>query len=420
MFSYFSACAAAKGNRVLILAHREELLQQISDTLENFQVTHSFIAASRPYLPEPKVHVGSVFTVSRRLGKFPAPQVIIIDEAHHARAETWGKVLQAFPHAKVVGVTASPIRLSGEALGDVFDDLVLGPSIKTLTEEGNLCPYRIFAPPGIDPAQLKTFMGEFSKKSLAAAADRPHITGNAILEYAKHAAGKRAIVFCTTVKHAENVAIGFVAEGFSACSLDGKMPREKRQCIVEAFRAGDIKVLTSCEIVSEGFDLPAIEVAIMLRPTQSLGLWIQQSGRALRPFTGKKYALILDHAGNVQRHGLPDQDRKWTLDGKDKQPSEGVWICQVCFAANSTEEEECQNCGEPRPFRAGGRKPVEEVPGELEELDKESWGQGKSRLQEQGDCKTIEALIALGKRRGYKSPVRWAKHLIAARGRKYS
>jgi superfamily II DNA or RNA helicase len=414
-FSYMAGAARAKGLTVWILAHRVELLEQISKTLRDFGIAHGMIAPGFVGDRRQPVQVASVFTLARRLDRYTAPDLIIVDEAHHAISKsTWGTVIQAFPKAKLLGVTATPIRLSGEGLGDLFQVMVQGPTVADLIEQGALSPYRLFAPSGVDLSGVHSKMGDFVRGELAGAMDKRSITGDAVSHYNKLAPGKRAIAFCVSVEHAEHVAAQFREAGIPAASIDGGMDKALRQSVLASFTAGDLRVLTSCDLVSEGFDVPAIEVAILLRPTQSLGLYLQQVGRALRTFPGKAEAIILDHAGNVKRHGLPDEDRIWSLDGKSKKraakPSEvPVKTCPQCFATVAAAATHCL-CG--HAFVAVARV-VEQVEGNLEEVNVEQ--ARREARQAQGRAQSETDLVALGRSRGMKRPELWARHVIRAR-----
>lgn len=420
MFCYFAQAAQAKGKRILILAHRAELLDQIGATLTQFGVRHGFIApGSRPKNGY-AVQVGSVFSVVRRLNRMAAPDLIIIDEAHHAIARsTFGRVLAHFPKAWRIGVTATPQRLSGEPLSDMFDDLILGPSVESLMQIGALSKYKLFAPSTISTENLHMRGGDYAKKEIEERADKPTITGSAVEHYRRISNGKRAIAFCCSIQHALHVASEFRSAGFKACSIDGSASLDVRGSILRDFKDGKIDVLTSCDLISEGFDLPAIEVAIMLRPTASLALHIQQTGRALRPYPGKEHAIILDHAGNVFRHGLPDDPREWTLKGrqgatKTKSDSLSIRTCPKCFAAAVSGTTVCAHCGFVYPIES---RSIIEAEGQLEEIDTEAIR--KTRKQEQGQAKTYEELVSLGRARGYRSPEKWAGFIYAARhGRK--
>lgn len=417
MFSYFTSRILRKGKRCLLLAHRDELLDQISETLAKFEVPHSFIAAGRSYNKNDKAHVGSVMTVVNRLHKIPKPDVIIVDEAHHCtKKSTWGKVLDYFDCWKI-GVTATPKRLSGEALGDIFDEMILGPDTAELISRGHLSKYKLFVPSTIDVSGIQKRAGDYSKKQLAEASDNLRITGSAIREYEQRARGKRGVAFCVSVEHAKNVAKEFRSHGYNAVWIEGNFAKEIRRTIIQDFRDGKIDVLTSCDIISEGFDLPAIECGIMLRPTHSLSLWIQQCGRALRTYPGKNEAIILDHAGNALRHGLPDQEREWSLEGKgDKKDGDSappVKICPSCFASQFVGKRQCGFCG--FEFDIVPRE-VEHVDGELVEVDAAMIQQ--KRRKEQGQAESLEELYQIGLKRGYKHARAWAKHVFNARQRK--
>lgn len=418
-FSWLAHSAMAKGNRVLILAHRSELLDQIADTLAKFDVPHGFIAAGRTPSGAP-VQVASVQTLANRLAFTAAPDLIVIDEAHHAIAgSAWGKVLAAWPRARLLGVTATPQRLSGEGLKDTFETMVIGPTTADLIEAGALSRFRIFAPPVADLTRVRIVAGDYDKRQLDDVMGGAKIVGDAVEHYGKHAAGKRAVVFCVSLRHAEAVTARFAAAGYRAAQIDGKMAKDDRKRLVRDFSAGRVDVLTSCDVVSEGFDLPAIEVAILMRPTQSLALYLQQVGRALRPWPGKEHALILDHAGNAHAHGFPDDAREWTLDGRKRRkrdPSEEsitVKVCGECFAANPGDAETCFFCGAPFPLKV---RRFDEAEGELAELQRQQAAVVERR--EEGRAQTLADLIAIGKQRGYKQPVYWAHRVLAGRAAK--
>lgn len=417
LFSYMASEARKRDNRVMILAHRAELLEQISNTLRQFSVAHGFIAPGYPGDGRLGVQIASVFALARRIERVAPPDFVIIDEAHHCiSGSTWGKIIEAWPNARVLGVTATPARLSGEGLGDIFDDMVLGPSVADLIELGSLSPYRLFAPKPMNLTGVHMRAGDYVRGELAEAVDKPTVTGDAIREYSKRAAGKRACVFCVSVEHAAHVAAQFKASGFPAASIDGGMDRGERKRVLADFMAGRILVLTSCDLISEGFDVPAIEVAILLRPTQSLSLYLQQVGRALRIFEGKSEAIILDHAGNALRHSLPDDERDWSLDGAKKSKRERdpddipVKSCPKCYAAVRSIASSCKHCGHVFEVKA---RVIEHVDGELEEVDKEAIRR-QVRI-EQAKAKSLDDLLALAKQRGYKP--QWAHHIFNARQR---
>ncbi len=415
-FSYITAGAQKLGKRVWLLAHRVELVEQISDTLKQFGVAHGFIAAGYPQTPSRLAQVASIQTLIRRSSSHHAPDLIIVDEAHHATAKnTIGKILAAYPRARVLGVTATPLRLSGEGLCETFETMVVGPSVQQLIDAGALSPVTVYAPPTVETSSLHVRAGEFITSELSALVDKPKITGSAVDHYRKHADKKRAVAFCVSVDHARNVAAEFTRAGYSAMYVDGTMERSSRADAVNRFKQGKIHVLTSCDLISEGFDCPGIEVGISLRPTASTGLWLQQVGRCLRVFDGKDKATILDHAGNTLRHGLPTDEREWTLQGRERSTRGSksdevvsVRVCPNCFSADKAGKPACVHCGHVYPI--AGRK-LTEVEGELQEVKKAA----SPERREQGRAQSIEALMQLAIMRNYKNPRAWAEHVFNGR-----
>jgi superfamily II DNA or RNA helicase len=424
MFASICKGAAARGNRVMILVHRQELIDQVSHTLTEFKVGHGIIAPQYPRYANQPVQVASVFSLVRRLAQTPVPDLIVIDEAHHAiLRSSWGACISAFPRSRLLGVTATPCRLSGEGLGDIFDRLVVGPSVERLIGEGRLSKVRVFAPPTIDASSVHHSMGDFKKSELDALVDKPKITGDAIEHYQKITPGQRAAVFCVSLAHASVVTAAANAAGIKAVQIDGTTDRSYRREVVKDFQNGIIQWLVTVDLISEGFDCPGIEVGISLRPTESLGLWLQQCGRCLRVAPRKVHATILDHAGNSLRHGLPTEERFWSLEGSRKPAAEreralSVRVCPRCFAAARRGPTACTNCGhtydvEPRT--------VGKVAGELKELTAAELAERKARARERsqvGQTATLASLIELGRIRGYNSPERWAAYVLAGRDKK--
>jgi len=404
--------AAAKNMRCWFLVHRRELIKQSTITFTEVGVNHGVIAPSFFEEPRKLIQIASVQTIARRLHRLKAPALIVWDECHHVASQSWSKIHDAFPNAYHIGLTATPERLDGTGLAKWFKHMVKGPAVDWLIDHNFLATYKLFAPPsGIVTKNLHKRMGDFAKDELAQAADKPMITGDAIKHYRKHADGKRAVVFCVSIEHSKHVAEQFSKQGIKAAHVDGCTKMEERDESIRKFRSGEITVLSNVELFGEGFDLPALEVAILLRPTQSLGLYLQQVGRALRPYAGKRGAVILDHAGNCERHGLPDEEREWSLSGsrgKNGRSNNGpsVRVCPKCFAAQFPGSLVCKFCG--HEIDAKPRQ-VEQVEGNLEEVDVEAIR--LQRKREQGSTETFEQLVELGKQRGYKRPYLWAKHI---------
>lgn len=415
VFSYITHNAIKLGNQVLLLAHRSELIDQISRALEAFGVPHGIIAAGYDRRANLPAYVASVQTLVRRPRDPFVPSIIIIDEAHHSVATTYGKIVDRHPRARRLGVTATPCRMSGAGLGTLFDDLILGPDASELIALGRLSPLRVFAPP-IDLSRIPKRGGDFITSALEAVLDKPSVTGSAVDEYRRHAHQKPAVVFCVSVAHTHHVAQEFRDTGYVAVGIDGDLEREVRRDIVRDFGEGKINVLTSCDLISEGFDCPRIECGISLRPTDSLGLWDQQVGRIIRTFPGKREALLFDHGGNTMRHGLCTQKRVWSLEHghvkeEDGEKKTSNRVCPICYSAQNSRIPKCGNCG--YLYLVESRK-IAQREGRLKELTAEEMA-ARGRRQEVGQTKEYDALVALGTRRGYRDPGAWAQHVIDGR-----
>jgi len=420
VFSHIAARARAKGNRILVVLHRQELMRQTCSTLDQFNVPYGLIAAGQSSDEQQLVQVASIYTLARRLGAIEPPRLIVIDEAHHASANTWRNVIKGFPSAKILGVTATPIRNSGAGLGDIFDSLVVGESTEWLIAGGWLAKPTYYVPPQVaDFADVKSRAGDYAQDALAERMDKPHITGDAVSHYLKICPGAPAVAFCTSIRHAESVAECFRKRGINALSIDGSLSDADRAGRIDDLAAGRIKVLTSCELISEGFDLPAVTAAIMLRPTQSLAVWIQQAGRAIRPAPGKERAIILDHVGNVERHGLIEDVRDWTLEGRKKRERAAndnfpiIRRCPSCFVVYRPGRKTCPECGAES---VPSQREIEQREGELRELQRQA--EHKQARREVAHAQSLEDLTELGRRRGYQYPREWAEHVMRARGQR--
>lgn len=418
LFSYIAENAVKRGTEILALCHRKELLDQISNAFTTAGLPHGMIHPEHQHHRGYQAYVASVFSLARHLD-LCNPGLIVVDEAHHTAATTtWGRILEAYPKARRLGVTATPTRMSGEGLRDFYDDLILGPTYDELTAAGYLTPIRAFAPPSINTSGLHTRGGDFIPSEVIERATKPSVTGDCIEHYRQHASGKRCVVFDVSVDSARSRADAFRSAGFSAHCIDGEMAGDIRRQIISAFRCGSIQVITSCDLISEGFDLPAIEVGICLRPTRSLALWMQQAGRILRPSPGKTEAILLDHARNIELHGLPNEQREWSLESgvqKSTGGSKSVRLCLHCFAVNRPGARVCAQCGEHFP-----REPrqVSQKKGKLKELTPEDLREMQARRTrsfQQWQAKDLPSLIALAKKRGMSNPEGWARHILKAR-----
>jgi superfamily II DNA or RNA helicase len=415
LFSYITSQVLKRGSRVIIIAHRREILDQISATLKRVGVPHGFIQAGKSTSTQPAM-VASIQTLARRLDTIPAPDLVIIDEAHHSVSKSYVQMFAAWPTAKFIGVTATPERLDGKGLGVMFDRMVMGPSVQWLIDNGFLAQPVYYAPREVvDLSQVHTIAGDFDRSETEEIVDTPRITGDAVTHYVRFCNRQRAVAFCISVAHAQHVADTFNSCGIPSASIDGTLDPEVRKQRVDDLTAGKILVLTSCELISEGFDLPAVNAAILLRPTQSLSMHLQQVGRALRPYPGKANAIILDHVGNCLRHGLAEQERDWDLSGREKRLKKSSLVetkqCSKCFAIFAGTV--CPQCGSQREIAA---REIEEVDGELQRLSIEDISKKREDRREEGKCKTLDDFRALAKQRGYK--LGWAFFRWQARQRK--
>lgn len=396
------------------IAHRQELLGQITTTFAEAGISHRIIAPQPVinfcierqvkhvgrsfYHPQAPASVAGIDTLIRRheVGDKWAKTIRrwSIDECHHTlgvnltyeEANKWGKGCQLFTHPQVqgFGVTATPIRADRRSLhleqGGAFDTLVQGLDMRTLIEQGSLCDYRVIASQvSIDEALLKIgTSGEFTDNSRKKALERSQIVGDVVETYLQHTPGKQGIVFAAGTEDAEKIAAAFRARGVAAVALDGTTNDTIRQTEIEKFVAGQTKILVNVGLFDEGFDVPAVEVCIMASPTNSFGRFCQQIGRALRPAPGKQFGIIIDHVGNVLRmaakHGMPDTPRKWPLwleQGRRKTGEKDPWAiplraCPSCTLAYEALQMQCPYCGamhEPL-----GRNAPEQVDGILAEM----------------------------------------------------
>jgi DNA repair protein RadD len=414
IFSHITEQTAARGNRVCVLVHRQELLRQASASLDQMGVPHGLVAANLSMDLSRPVQIASVQTLARRIHHFPQEffQLLVVDEAHHSNAGTWAKVLGHFSSACVLGVTATPCRGDGRGLGEWYSAMVAGPSAEWLTANGYLAQAKVYAPPiGFDVVGIRKRMGDFDLSQAAEKLSGNKSMGDCLSHYRQHLNGKTAIAFCCSIAHAEAVAKLFNDAGVAAASIDGTMDSATRERLLSELGAGRLKVLTSCALIGEGVDVPSVSGCILLRPTQSVSLHLQMIGRCLRPQDGKQ-AVVLDHVGNTQRLGHHLEDREWSLDGvKKRQRDSGpsVKICPKCFAAMSSQARQCPECG--HEF-APEKRELQHVPGQLQEVTR---GIPRARFHEQRQAQTLEDLIAVGERRGMKNPRGWARHVMAAR-----
>lgn len=373
--------------RVLFLVHRRELIDQIRNTFSKNDVNLDL------------VEFGMVQTIKNKLDKIDKPDLIITDESHHAKAKTYMKIYEHFEDVLKLGFTATPVRLDGSGLSDVNDIMIEEVDVQYLIDNEFLSPFRYFAPKLIDDDELKlSSIREFTNKSIDEAMNNK-IFGDAVRHYKKIANDEKAIAYCHSVESSIKTAQTFNANGIPAAHIDGKTPKDLRDKIIQDFRNGTIKVLSNVEIIGEGFDVPDCSTVILLRPTQSLSLYIQMAMRGMR-YRPNKTSIIIDHVGNVERHGLPNMKREWSLNSKKtknkKKADAPVKICDNCFNTVHSNTRICDFCGYEFPVEEKEIEIVEDA--ELEELDTSF----TLDLEAPEDCTTMKELHQLAKKRKYK------------------
>lgn len=390
------------GKRVLFLVHRKELVDQIRQTFIKWGVIMELC------------DIGMVQTYTRRLPKLKKPSLIITDENHHATANTYKRIYEYFADVPRVGVTATPTRLSGEGLIDVNDKLIIGVSTKWLIENKCLAPYEYYAPSVADLTKLHTKTGEYVTADIEKAMMKSTVYGDVIKYYKQLANGKKAICYCASINHSLETARAFTSAGIKAVHIDGKTSKAERDKIITDFRNGSITILCNVDLISEGFDVPDCEVSILLRPTQSLTLYIQQAMRCMR-FKQNKRAIIIDHAGNYARFGLPDDEREWSLKGKSKKAkpdSEKLNIkqCPECFFTFEPKKGTKLICP-----KCSYIFPVNEKQLKIEENTKLIQVTGfKLDLKTPNDCSSYAELLEYAVAHNYKSG--WAYYQAKQRG----
>lgn len=393
---------------VLVLTHRQELKRQHEELLRNLGITNA--------------RVSMILTEANRLGKYEKPSLIIADEAHLSRSNSWVKVIEYYD-TYTVGMTATPCRLDGKPLGDIYDCLIEDVDVKWLIEHERLAPYEYYAPTLVDTSNLRAVAGDYVVSDLDKLMSERVIYGDVIKHYRKFAENEQAIAYCVSVRHARNTSDAFNNAGIKSAILSADTPARERQQIMDDFRSGLITVLVNVGIISEGISIDNVSCCMLLRPTESIALGIQQMMRCMRYKPGKT-AKIIDFVSNYVRVGLPDEKREFSLDKPLKRKNElnkngdfYIRCCPECFLTFATAPV-CPYCGATYPLHPREIKAHEEI--ELaritaEEAEKVEKSKKAARI-EQGRAQSFEELVKLGRSRGYKNPAFWAAQVI--RGRK--
>lgn len=413
-----------RGQYVLVLAHRQELITQLSDTMGRMEIRHQIIAANKVvrfaakqsmenhginYVdPTARVFVASVQSMRAEkvaeLAKLGNKLTVVQDEFHHAtkKSKTWGGVLTPLMNAgaRGLGPTATPCRADGQGLSretDGYADVIVeGPTMRWLIDNGYLSQYKIYCPPTdlhLENVETSKTTGDYKEKELKAEIGRSHIVGDIVSHYLKICPGKRGITFTVGVDTAEEVAEEYRKRGVPAIALSGRNADEERVQAIRDLKSGKILQIVNDSLIGEGVDIPAVEVVSFARPTQSYALYAQMFGRALRPFQGKSHAIIIDAVSNVLRHGLPDAPREWSLDRRERRTGKSevstVRVCVACAAVYERFLDACPDCGEPVP-KPAQRSGPEFVDGDLYELDPDVLAQMRNEVV--GARETPEAM----------------------------
>lgn len=393
----------------LVLTHRQELFRQHEELFANLAVTN--------------VRVAMIMTEANHLGEYPRPDVIIADEAHLSRSNSWMKVIEYY-NTYTIGFTATPVRLDGKPLGDVYDTLIEGVDTRWLIDHKMLAPYEYYAPTCVDTESLKVVRGDYVVSDLEKLMCERAIYGDVIENYNKFARGERTIVYCVSVRHAREVAEAFRGAGIRAETLSADTPPKRREQVMGDFRDGKITVLCNVNVIAEGVSIPEVTTVILARPTESTALGIQMMMRCMRYLPGKT-AKIVDMVGNYTRIGLPDDDREWSLSKRmysrrmhDENGDFYLRCCPECYMAFKTAPV-CPFCGAEYPLHPKELAVHKSI--ELARISAEEAAQvaqmKKQLRQEQGRAQTFEELVRLGRSRGYKNPGAWAMQVLRGRRR---
>lgn len=322
LFSEIVRMGFEKDRKILIVVHRIELVDQITQKLKSKGVQVGLIVAGKNSDYSKIVQVASIQTLSRR--EHPEANLIIIDECHHAKAETYKNLWDIYPEAKFLGVTATPIRLSGEGFDDLFDELIISMPVQKFIEQGYLVPITHFVCSNPNLSKVKQRQGDYMTKMLSDVMMDNSVMSDLVESYKDKCFGKSTIIFAVDVEHSKQIVERFNHAGISSAHVDAKTAKQEREQILSDFRSGIIKVVSNVEIITEGFDFPECEVVQLARPTKSLSLYLQMVGRVMRPAKGKKEGIVLDNAGLWLEHGLSIIERDWSLEGTKRQQKNGA------------------------------------------------------------------------------------------------
>jgi len=389
------------------VVHRKRLFKDCMKAFTKAGIVHGYIASGKPYVAGKGIYICMAKTLANRIDSVPEPKLVVIDEFHNGAAATYKNIVTK--GAFKLYLTATPERTDGQGLGKYAPAMVSAPDMRWLIDNKCLSPYKYYAPSELDGSQLRKRAGEYTSESIDAALEGNKIHGDCIESYNKYASGKRAIVFCHSIKAAQETAAQFKAAGIPAASLESSLRDEESDEISDALESGELLVVCSVNMVLEGYDLPAIECIIWKRPSESLIVVRQGNGRGLRYIEGKT-CVILDHVGNYKKHGLPDTPIKWNLEGRaarQKEATIAVRTCRKCFSCY-TGGNECPECGYINPAQ---ERVIEQTAGELMEIKQAEIAAKKLRKRNIGKlkamCRSRGEMIILAQELGYKPAWGW-------------
>jgi DNA repair protein RadD len=345
---------AARRRNVLLLAHRREIIDQTSKKLTAHHIGHGVIQAGVSPRPLERVQIASIQTLWVRAMRsdamrLPPADLLVIDEAHHTPAQTYRKIIDAYPDAVLLGLTATPCRGDGHGLGGIFETMIQCPQVAELIQQGFLVKTRVYAPVDPDLRGVKTQGGDFVESQLAERMDKAKLVGDIVTHWHKYGERRKTVAFAVSVGHSMHIRDEFVRSGVRAAHIDGGTPMAERDEILAQLASGKIELVSNCMILTEGWDMPEVGCCILARPTKKMGLYRQMIGRVLRPAPGKADAIVLDHSGAVFRHGFAEDYVEWTLDPERRAESPAhAFRCEE----PSSRLLECSQCGA---IRIGGK-----------------------------------------------------------------
>lgn len=414
--AFMAKSASERKKRVIFACHRDPILRQIAATFDQFEIKHGFIASGRTGNPFAYAQVASADTLRNRLDCLKDCALLVVDECHLWNSRTRKLIIDAAKEAgaKIVGLSATPIRLDGKPLRDLFDHMVLGPSEAELIERGSLATYRVYAPVSADLTGIHTRAGDYATSEVAERLDRPSIVGDAPATWKKYARGLRTVVYAINRAHGKHVLDAYLAAGIRAAYIDGETPKAEQVRIAHALADGEINVLVSVELLTTGYDLGSlvgrnvtIQCVQLLRPTKSLQLAIQMMMRCMTAWDG--VSIILDHVNMILNrdgtlnHGFPDDDREWSLEGSSVVRQEGVaaystWMCEKCLASVKSVKPVCPYCSKEHTVKP---REIATEEGELAEIKRQQAVERKQKQRQVHAARDLQSIAAIAMERNY-------------------